>query len=103
MTLPEEHARETTSPDELESDPPLLISHAEMDNAVEHGEARSLAESIGWITRYRDAWWVIYEDGWLRMITSVVTDQLDRLYPRLAAAEEAARRDRNPARKGNES
>lgn len=84
---------------------PLTISHADMDTAFEHGTAVPIARSIGWIMRHRGAWWIIYEDGWLRLIPSTVTDQLDQLYPRIAEAEEQAAaeaaRDRNRSRNGS--
>lgn len=69
---------------------PLTISHAEMDTAFEQGTAVPIAQAIGWIIRHRGAWWVIYEDGWLRLIKSTVTDQLDQLYPRITEAEAQA-------------
>lgn len=69
---------------------PLILSHGEMNTAIEHGTAFPVTSATGWLMRYRDSWWVIYEDGWLRLITSTVTDRLDRLYPRLAEAEAQA-------------
>lgn len=90
----------TTNPTE-NNQLPLTISHADMDTAFEHGTAIPVAPSIGWLMRHRGAWWVIYEEGWLRLIESTVTEQIDQLYPRLAEAEaqaaaEAARdRDRD--------
>lgn len=78
--------------------PPLLLSHAAMHAAFERGEAEPVGESIGYLMRHRDAWWVLYEDGWLRLIESVVTAQLDQLYPRLAQAEAAQHQRRNGAR-----
>lgn len=97
MTHPGNHAQQTTSgtTDVTSSPaPPEVIGHAEMDSAFEHGLAIPVSQSTGWLMRYRDAWWVLFEDGWLRVPEGPVADVADRLYPRLAAAEAEAARDR---------
>lgn len=108
MTNPGEHAQQMAPEGASAPEPalPLVITHSEMDSAFERGEATPVGQSIGWLMRHRKAWWVIYEDGWLRLIESTVTEQIDQLYPRLAKAEaqaaaEAAR-DRNRSRAGGE-
>ena len=45
----------------------LTVSHSDMNAAFARGEAAPLADSISWLARYRDSWWVVYEDGWLRI------------------------------------
>jgi len=49
----------------------LNVSHSHMNAAYARGEAAPLADSISWLTRYQDSWWVVYEGGWLR-----ITDDL---------------------------
>lgn len=72
-----------------EKELPLVITHADMDAAFERGDAVPVTQSIGWLMRHRDAWWVIYEEGWLRVIEGPIATSIDQLYPRLAAAETA--------------
>jgi hypothetical protein len=99
MTVhPSDHGQDTgTSPRFAETaagppeELPLITGHAEMDGAFQRGLAVPVTESIGWLMRYRGAWWVIFEDGWLRVIEGPVADSISRLHPRLAAAEAAAR------------
>lgn len=74
-----------------EGELPLITGHAEMDTAFERGVAVPVSQSIGWLMRYRGAWWVIFEKGWLRVIKGPIADTIDRLHPRIAAAEAAAR------------
>jgi hypothetical protein len=69
----------------------LVTGHAEMDAAFERGVAVPVSASIGWLMRYRGAWWVLFEEGWLRVIEGPIADTIDRLHPQIAAAEAAAR------------
>jgi hypothetical protein len=75
----------------LEGKLPLITGHAEMDTAFERGVAIPVSQSIGWLMRYRGAWWVIFEEGWLRVVKGPIADTIDRLHPRIAATEAAAR------------
>jgi hypothetical protein len=72
---------------------PLEISHAEMDAAYRAGRAVSLGRTIPWLARYRDAWWVAYERGWLRIDDMAAEADLDHLAARLSRAEAVATRD----------
>jgi hypothetical protein len=63
-----------------------------MDNARARGEARPLAGGVTWIARYKDAWWIAYEGGWLRVVDEPLQADLDRNSARLEAAESAAAR-----------
>lgn len=72
---------------------PLEIRHAEMDAAYRAGRAVSLGRAIPWLARYRDAWWVAYERGWLRIDDKAAEADLDRLAARLSRAEAIATRD----------
>lgn len=75
------------------ADLPVDISHAEMDAAYRTGRAVSLGRAIPWLARYRDAWWVVYEGGWLRVDDKSAEADLDRLAARLTRAEAIATRD----------
>lgn len=61
-----------------------------MDAAYEAGEAVPLGQAISWLARYRDAWWVVYERGWLRVTEKSTEADLDQLAARLTTAEAAA-------------
>ena len=63
---------------------PLAISHAEMNAAIDEGDAPPLSQSHGWLARYLDAWWVEYEGGWLRVIDAAAARELDQVAARLA-------------------
>lgn len=81
----------TTRPPENEL--PVVVGHAEMDAALEHGLAVTVSQSIGWLMRYQSAWWVIYEEGWYCVPQGPIADSIDQLYPRIVAAETAARQE----------
>lgn len=72
------------------------VSHAEMNAAHERGDAVFLARSMPWVMRYRDAWWVVFEHGWLCVVEGLVDPDLDAITARLAAAEEIAAAAREP-------
>ncbi len=69
----------------MDPDPlPLAISHADMDAANDNGDAAPLAESVPWLARYRDAWWVVYDDGWLRVTDELTAADIDSCATRLS-------------------
>jgi hypothetical protein len=79
--------------------PPFAVAHAEMNAAYDTGEAVPLGQSISWLVRYRDAWWVVYERGWLRVADDITSAELDQVAARLGQAEAATTRavpPRNP-------
>jgi hypothetical protein len=41
------------------------------------------------VVRYREAWWVVYEHGWLRVTDTATAEDLDRAAGRLVKTEEA--------------
>jgi hypothetical protein len=57
-----------------------------MNAAYDNGEAVPLAASMTWLTRYQDAWWVVYERGWLRVTDTATAQDLDQAAVRLAEA-----------------
>jgi hypothetical protein len=66
---------------------PPAMSHTDIDAALDRGEVVPLSQGMSWIARYQDAWWVIYEHGWLRITDELVASELDEAAARLAAAE----------------
>jgi hypothetical protein len=94
---PENHRSDTASapsvPDDAADQVPLAVTHAEMNAAYDHGEAVPLGQSASWLVRYRDAWWVVYERGWLRIADDTTAADLDQAASRLAQAEAAGDRD----------
>jgi hypothetical protein len=56
---------------------PLSISHAEMDAACACGAAAPFGPSLSWLTRYQDAWWVVWEAGWLRITDDLTIADID--------------------------
>ena len=76
----------TTQPEDPTSPPdtlPLAVTHAQMNAAYDTGEAVPLAQSCSWLVRYRDAWRVVYEHGWLRVTDTATAEDLDRAASRL--------------------
>ena len=86
-------AATTPAPGDLAEQLPLAVTHAEMNAAYDSGEAVPLGQSVSWLVRYRDAWWVVYERGWLRIADDTTAADLDQAAARLAKAEAAAVRD----------
>ena len=70
-----------------------VVTHAEMNAAYDSGESVPLGRSVSWLVRYRDAWWVVYERGWLRIADDITAADLDQTAARLTQAEAAASRD----------
>jgi len=66
-----------------ERQPPPAISHAEMNAAYDRGDAAPLAATLSWLTRYQDAWWVVYEEGWLRVTDELTAADIDACAARL--------------------
>ena len=72
--------------------PPTVMTHAAMNAAFDAGAAVLLSEAVNWVVRHRDAWWVVYEHGWLRITDAATAEDLDQAAGRLAQAEAAAKR-----------
>jgi hypothetical protein len=96
-TQPEDSRSDTASMPSAPEDPadqiPLAVTHAEMNAAYDSGEAVPLGQSVSWLVRYREAWWVVYERGWLRIADEITAADLDQAAARLTQAEAAASRD----------
>ena len=72
---------------------PPAMTHAAMSAAFDEGAAVLLGRDVNWVVRYRDAWWVVYEHGWLRVTDPATVQDLDQAAVRLAQAESAAGRE----------
>jgi hypothetical protein len=55
----------------------LEVSHAEMNAAHDSGEAIPFTETIPWLVRYDNSWWVVYDHGWLRITDDLTAADLD--------------------------
>jgi hypothetical protein len=71
-------------------DLPLAMTHAGMNAAFDEGTAALLSAAVPWLVRHREAWWVAYERGWLRITDAATAQDLDQAAARLAKAEAAA-------------
>lgn len=49
-----------------------------------------LGQGLAWVARYVGAWWVEYENGWLRVTDSDVAIELDDVAARLGEASAIA-------------
>jgi len=48
-----------------------------MNAAYLSGRAVPLAQSVSWLVRYQDSWWVVYEHGWLRVTDDLLEADID--------------------------
>jgi hypothetical protein len=83
---PEEPGQDLPEQDHL----PTVITHAAMNAAFDAGTAALLSVAVAWLVRHRDAWWVVYEHGWLRITDAATVKDLDQAAIRLAEADAAA-------------
>jgi hypothetical protein len=63
-----------------------------MNAAYDSGHAVPLGLAIAWLARYRGAWWVECERGWLRVTDDLAAADLDQTAARLRAADAVAAR-----------
>jgi len=89
LAQPEDSGRDAPAQDDL----PLAVTHAAMNTAFDKQQAVPLSMSVAWLVRYREAWWVVYERGWLRITDTATTEDLDQAAARLLRAESAATDD----------
>ena len=83
---PEEPGQDLPGHDHL----PAVITHAAMNAAFDEGNAALLSVAVAWLVRHREAWWVAYERGWLRITDAATAQDLDQAAARLAQAESVA-------------
>jgi hypothetical protein len=55
----------------------LEITHAEMNAAHVSGDAIPFTETIPWLVRYDNSWWVVHDHGWLRITDTLTAADLD--------------------------
>jgi hypothetical protein len=55
----------------------LELSHAEMNAAHDSGAAVPFAETVPWLVRYDNSWWVDHDHGWLRITDTLTAADLD--------------------------
>jgi hypothetical protein len=95
---PSDEAHEPPATPPPASEPPLtIISHAEMNAAMDQGLATPLGRSIGFAVHFQGTWWIHYEGGWIRT-DQELADRLDEEAVRITeqdaiAARNAAIRD----------
>jgi hypothetical protein len=82
---------------------PLEITHAEMNDAVCAGAATPLERGLPWVAWYLDAWWVEYENGWLRVTDDDVGGELDEVAARLREASAIVEADEAGYRHGSDA
>lgn len=70
----------------------LTMTHGEMAEAIDKGQAEPLAAGMTWTARHADAWWIVYEGRWLRVEDESLDADLDRIAQSLRATESVAAR-----------
>ncbi len=68
-------------------DQPLEITHAQMNAAHDNGDAVPFTQSIPWLVRYDDSWWVVYERGWLRITDELAAADIDQRAAQMPGAD----------------
>jgi type VI protein secretion system component VasK len=68
-------------------DLPPRVTHGQMAVAVARGTAVPLATAWWWLLRWRRAWWVSSEHGWLRVTDQRTHDDLEDIAARFRAAD----------------
>ena len=66
----------------------LAMSHGEMNAAYLNGRAVPLAQSVSWLVRYQESWWVVYERGWLRVTDELIEADIDACATRAGEPDE---------------
>ena len=66
---------------------PLEITHAQMNAAHDNGDAVPFTQSIPWLVRYDDSWWVVYERGWLRITDELAATDIDQRAAQMPGAD----------------
>ena len=76
-----------SAPEASAGDRVLEIGHAQMNAAHDNGEAIPFAETVPWLVRYDDSWWVVYENGWLRITDELTATDIDQRAAQVPDAE----------------
>ena len=67
-------------------DQPFEITHSRMNAAHGNGEAVPFSQTVPWLVRYDDSWWVVYERGWLRITDELTATDIDQRAAQLSEA-----------------
>lgn len=68
--------RPTAKPPATDEPLPLRLTFEQMVEAQRQGLAAPFSPTVQQITRYREAWWVVYERGWLLITDGDVADEI---------------------------
>jgi regulator of RNase E activity RraA len=66
---------------------PLVLSFDEMNTATGHGQVTVLGSTAGYVVKYRDAWWIADNRGWVRVIVDDVAAVFDAEHDRMSAQD----------------
>lgn len=58
-----------------------------MNAAHDNGEAVPFTQSVPWLVRHDDSWWVVCERGWLRVTDEPTAADLDQRSAQMTEAE----------------
>jgi regulator of RNase E activity RraA len=70
-----------------DSELPLVLSFSDMNKATEHGQVTVLGSTAGYVVKYRDAWWIADDRGWVRVIVDDIAAVLDAEHERTSAQD----------------
>lgn len=65
------------------ADLPLVLSYRDMNTATDQGQVTVLGTTAGYVVRYRDAWWIADDRGWVRVTVTDIAAALDAEKQRL--------------------
>jgi regulator of RNase E activity RraA len=66
---------------------PLVLSFSDMNKATDHGQVTVLGSTAGYVVKYRDAWWIADDRGWVRVIVADIAAVLDAEHDRMTAQD----------------
>lgn len=55
------------------------MTYAEMDSALQSGQAAPLCPTVLWLVRYQDTWWALWERGWLAIEDEAANAEFNEL------------------------
>ncbi|MFG1878029.1 hypothetical protein ACGFIV_24560 [Sphaerisporangium sp. NPDC049003] len=84
MSLPKRPAEQPSTAEP--GTQPVIISHAEMNRAFDQGLVSPLGQTIAYVVRYQDTWWIHFEKGWVRS-DNKLADMLDAEAARITAQD----------------
>lgn len=82
----------TTVPAQAQAAEHLTMTHKEMAEAIDAGQAAPLAAGMPWVVSHGDGWWIAYEGRWLRVVNEPLNTDINRMALRLQSSEFTATR-----------